>query len=109
MRVPKHVTMEIIAHVKAQQVSYMQNHDKREITASVPSVEKEQKERKSFIVQHQPSHFHQNATIIQQVPQFRYINKLQVPRMLDGKPDKAARWQIACENGFGRMSTGESI
>ena len=33
-------------------------------TASVPRVDKKQKERISFIVQHQPLHFHQNATII---------------------------------------------
>ena len=89
-------------------VPRVQNHDKRESTASAPKVEKEQKERKSFIVQHQPSHFHQNATIIQQLPQFRYINKLQVPRRLDGKPDKAARWKIACENGFERMITAKA-
>ena len=108
-RVPNQNTMEIIAHDKAHQVPRMQNHDKRESivsvprvkkekkehksesTASVPRVEKEQEERKSFIAQHQPSHFHQNTTIIQQVPQFKCINKLQVPRRLDGKPDKAVR------------------
>ena len=125
-RVPNQNTMEIIAHDKAHQVPRMQNHDKRESivsvprvkkekkehksesTASVPRVEKEQKVHKPFMLQHQPSHFHQNATIIQQVPLVRYTNKLQVPRRLNDKPDNAVRWQIASENCFGRMITAKA-
>ena len=44
-----------------------------------------------------------NSSIQQQLPPILHDNKLPVIKKLDGKAGKAEKWQIACENGFGRM------
>ena len=44
-----------------------------------------------------------NKSPQQQLPPILHDNKLPVVKKLDGKAGKAEKWQIACENGFGRM------
>ena len=51
---------------------------------------------------HQPQD-RNNVTNIQKYPQYVHFNKHSTIRTSDGASDKAKQWQIACENGFGRM------
>jgi len=86
-----------------QQLPRVNNQMKLEQHVSVPrvianhtsSVEKQQRSDSN------------NKSIQQQLPPILHDNKLPVIKKLDGKVDKAEKWQIACENGFGRMIKAE--
>ena len=76
------------------QVPRVNNPVKLEPNVSAPRV--------SSIKQQQTSD-NNNSSIQQQLPPILHDNKLPVIKKLDGTAGKAEKWQIACENGFGRI------
>mmetsp|Transcript_19629 Transcript_19629/g.30181 ORF Transcript_19629/g.30181 Transcript_19629/m.30181 type:complete len:556 (+) Transcript_19629:319-1986(+) len=83
-----------------QQLPKEQIKIKLERNASVPRVIEK---HESSVEQQQHKSDSMNKSIQQQLPPILHDNKLPVVKKLDGKAGKAEKWQIACENGFGRM------
>ena len=71
-----------------------------ERNVSVPRVIEK---HESSVEQQQHRSDSNNKSIQQQLPPIFHDKKLPVVKKLDGRAGKAEKWQIACENGFGRM------
>ena len=83
-----------------QQLPKEQIKIKLERNVSVPRVIEK---NESSVEQQQHKSDSNNKSIQQQLPPILHDNKLPVVKKMDGKAGKAEKWQIACENGFGRM------